>query len=662
MSFPDPTAPISLLLVDDDALDRMAVRRAIRSGDLPAEVREVEDAEAVAGALADTSFDCILLDFQLPGTDGLEVLRTIRAAGVRTPVIMLTGQTDAQVAVELMKAGATDYLTKGSLTPETLGTAVRSALRIHRAESMAARAESRRQEAEEALRHSEHLLATTLRSIGDAVVATDDHGAITFMNSSAEQLTGWSADDAVGQSLDSLLPLIDPSTGEQISGLATHVLRSGAVIETVDGALLENSAGHRFPVTGSGAPIKDGDGSVMGVVVVLRDITERVRTEERLLLLAELSQALTASLDEREHLMSLASLAVPRLADVCSVDMVGPDGRAERVAQVANDLLELEHGNQGRRHAGRDEPAVLRVPLVIRDESRGAITLIRYGRGPFTPDDVQFAEEVSRRAAMAIDNALLYREAQEAIHIRDAFLSVASHELKTPLTSLLGFLDLLQRRVTPGTVIGEREQRRIQVANDQAHRLHKMVASLLDLSRLQTGQLSIERDLVDLGALVRRIGDEIEPTLPHNHQLLMELPVEPLVVLGDDLRLEQVVQNLLQNAVKYSPQGGPILLRIDTHEGQARLTVRDRGMGIPADALNLIFSRFYRASNTASYQVSGMGVGLYVVKQIVELHGGRVEVESAEGEGSTFVILLPLASRSTLEVATSQDDQAEEAW
>lgn len=247
MSFPDPTAPIKLLLVDDDTLDRRAARRALQASDLEATLVEAENAAAAQEALAGGGFDCILLDFQLPGTDGLEVLRTLRAAGVRTPVIMLTGQTDAQVAVNLMKAGATDYMSKDQLSPQSLGTIVRSALRVHRAESIAARAEAQRQDAEEALRHSEHLLATTLRSIGDAVVATDDQGCISFMNATAEQLTGWPAGEAVGQPLDGVLPLIDPATGEQMPGLATHVLRSGAMIEAVDGALLEDGAGRRFP-------------------------------------------------------------------------------------------------------------------------------------------------------------------------------------------------------------------------------------------------------------------------------------------------------------------------------------------------------------------------------------------------------------------------------
>ncbi len=658
MNYPDPNAPISLLLVDDDAIDRQAVRRALRTSDLQVTIREVDDRDGALAALAAGTFDVILLDYQLPGADGLEVLQQLRAAGERTPVIMLTGQSDAQIAAALMKAGASDYLAKSQLSPEVLASSLRSAMRIKRAEAQTARAEAQRREAEIALRHSEHLLATTLRSIGDAVIATDAEGAITFMNPLAERLTGWSDAAAVGNPLDMVLPMIDGGTSERLPSLADHVLRSGAVIESVDGALVEDREGRRFPVTGSGAPIRDAQGEPMGVVVVLRDITERVHHELRLRILAELSQCLASSLDDREQLESLACLVVPHLADCCMVDLCARDEGTERIALVAahprlatlgDNLLARAvevngppHSTFERALTHKGPVAALRVPLVVRGATMGAISLVRSGQGPYDTDDLAFAEELARRAALAIDNALLYREAQEAVQIRDAFLSVASHELKTPLTSLLGYMDLLKRRVTVGMVIGERELRRIEVANAQAHRLHKMVTSLLDLSRLQTGQLSIERGPVELGELVRRIGEEVEPTL-NTHQLSVVVPDDPVTVSGDELRLEQVIQNLLSNAVKYSPYGGPITIRLSTDDGWARVAIQDRGLGIPRESLAHIFTRFYRAANSARYQVVGMGVGLFVVKQIAELHGGRVEVSSEEGEGSTFTLWLPLA-------------------
>jgi signal transduction histidine kinase len=175
----------------------------------------------------------------------------------------------------------------------------------------------------------------------------------------------------------------------------------------------------------------------------------------------------------------------------------------------------------------------------------------------------------------------------------------------------------------------------------QAQRLNKMILGLLDASRIETGQLSIERAPVDLCALVGRVVEEIQPTLV-NHTLDFQIPSSTLIIDGDEVRLEQVVQNLLSNAVKYSPHGGPIVLQIDHHGQQARLLVTDAGIGIPAQDQPHLFQRFYRASNAATQYMSGMGIGLSVVKEIVTLHGGTVALESSDGQGSTFVVCLPL--------------------
>jgi signal transduction histidine kinase len=191
-----------------------------------------------------------------------------------------------------------------------------------------------------------------------------------------------------------------------------------------------------------------------------------------------------------------------------------------------------------------------------------------------------------------------------------------------------------------GQPIGEREQRGLSVVVEQARRLNRMVTSLLDLSRIQTGQLSIDQRPVDLSALTRRISEEVSPTLMM-HTLHHEVPDRAVIMIGDELRLEQVLQNLLQNAAKYSPHGSKIKLKMDVVDDWACLSVADEGLGIPQEALPRIFNRFYRAPNAAQ-QVSGIGVGLFVVRQIVELHGGRIDVQSTEGEGSTFYVWLPL--------------------
>ena len=245
--------------------------------------------------------------------------------------------------------------------------------------------------------------------------------------------------------------------------------------------------------------------------------------------------------------------------------------------------------------------------------------------------------------ALAEANAQLAAEAQRALAVRDQFLSIASHELKTPLTGVLGSAQLLQRRLTRSDSLNEANARTLRTLLDQGMRLNRMIGSLLDVSRIESGQLSIEAVPLDLSALLRRIVAEVQPTL-ENHTLTLSAPAEPLWISGDALRLEQVLQNLIGNAIKYSPAGGPITVQVATQEANARVQVCDTGIGIPPTALTHLFQRFYRAANTAAAGISGIGVGLFVVREIILLHGGQVDVSSVEGAGSVFTVYLPQIS------------------
>ncbi|GAB4203430.1 MAG: hypothetical protein OHK0022_27600 [Roseiflexaceae bacterium] len=233
-------------------------------------------------------------------------------------------------------------------------------------------------------------------------------------------------------------------------------------------------------------------------------------------------------------------------------------------------------------------------------------------------------------------------EAEAAVRQRDIFLSLAAHELKTPLASLLGYVQLIQRRAGRGDPLSERQARMFEIVASQGQRMNRMISALLDVSRIEVGQLMLERGRVDLGLLARRVVDEIQPAL-ERHTVVLEDDGRPLVIDGDEVRLEQVLQNLLHNAIKYSPQGGAVVVRVAPAEDVACIAVIDQGIGIPAEALPNLFTRFFRAENADRYSISGTGIGLYVVNEIVALHGGRVAVKSTEGQGSTFAVYLPLA-------------------
>ncbi|HEU4326796.1 MAG TPA: ATP-binding protein [Roseiflexaceae bacterium] len=238
---------------------------------------------------------------------------------------------------------------------------------------------------------------------------------------------------------------------------------------------------------------------------------------------------------------------------------------------------------------------------------------------------------------------------EEAIHTRDVFFSVAAHELKTPLAAMMGQTQLLQRRTLREQTLNERDQQTLSVILAQTRRLSNLVAALLDVSRLQQGHLPLELAPHSLLDLVRRAVDEIQPTLDrHTLRVYEDDPLPP--VRCDALRLEQALHNLISNAVKYSPAGGEVGIRLGCAGDSATIAVVDRGIGIPDDALPRLFAQFYRAPNVEYQHISGLGIGLYVVREIMTLHGGTVTVVSTEGQGSTFTLHLPLEAVLSVEL------------
>jgi signal transduction histidine kinase len=233
------------------------------------------------------------------------------------------------------------------------------------------------------------------------------------------------------------------------------------------------------------------------------------------------------------------------------------------------------------------------------------------------------------------------REAEEALRVREQFLSVASHELKTPLTSLMGNLQLMERRMQREGTMAAREMRTLRIAVAQADRLNRLVTSLLDISRIEQGQLTIQPVVLDMCGLTRQVVEDMRATLEHR-SLLLVCPDEPLMIEGDPLRLEQVLQNLIQNAVKYSPEDAAISIEVQQQDAHVAVAVTDLGIGIPPDALPRLFQRFFRATNVEEQHISGLGIGLYVINEIVNLHGGSIDVQSREGHGSTFTVAFSL--------------------
>jgi PAS domain S-box-containing protein len=236
-------------------------------------------------------------------------------------------------------------------------------------------------------------------------------------------------------------------------------------------------------------------------------------------------------------------------------------------------------------------------------------------------------------------------QAEANMRLRDGFLNATAHELRTPVTAVLGYAQLLRRRLDRPEVTFEQVRQPVQAIAEQAKRLDRLTTMLLDITRLEHGRFALERRTMNLCATIELVVHEFR-RLSERHTITVELPDTPLFVAGDELRLEQVLYNLLQNAVKYSPVGGTIAVSAGREEQYAVITVRDQGVGIPAEELPHIFERFYRATNIPEGSISGLGLGLYLVRALIEMHGGTVDVRSVVGEGTTFRVRLPLISTS----------------
>jgi signal transduction histidine kinase len=297
-----------------------------------------------------------------------------------------------------------------------------------------------------------------------------------------------------------------------------------------------------------------------------------------------------------------------------------------------------------------DDRSALIVPLTARGRTFGAMTLVaETPQRRYDGRDLTFAEELARRAALALDNARLYREAQEAVEAREKFLSIASHELKTPLTVLRLAAQALERIATGGGAAGasggappgpDRAVAAARKITENVERLARIVDDLLDVSRMMAGRMELRIEPVDLVALVRetvaRLG---ELAARSGCEVRLHLP-DSLVGTWDRQRLDQVLTNLLTNALKYG-HGKPVDVTVERHGGRAVLAVRDHGIGIAEEAQARIFEPYERAAG-AGY--AGTGLGLWIVRQILEALGGTIAVTSRPGAGATFVVTLRLDS------------------
>src|SRR5437762_4174437 len=433
----------------------------------------------------------------------------------------------------------------------------------------------------------------------------------------------------------------------------------------------------------------------------------RARSEveqRRTRFLVNVSALLATTLDYEATLRNLARLAVPELGDWCVIDMLDEHAQMRRVAvahvEPAKESLawELERRYPMRpddaysparvAHTGRAEllPEVseailaeaahdvahldllrqlglassMSVPLIARGRTLGSLTVAisRPGRH-YTREDLAFTEEVAARAALAVDNARLYREAQETSRLKDEFLATLSHELRTPLTSVLAWMWMLRR----GRLDGSAVERARDTMEKSMRSLLRIIDDLLDVSRAIRGQLRLDVRPIGLGPVIQAAVDAVRPAASAKDiRLRTTIDSDAGLVQGDPSRLQQVVWNLLNNAIKFAPAGGRVHVRLERGDSAAIVTVSDSGPGIPPEFLPHAFERFRQADASATRAQGGLGLGLDIVRHLIELHGGTVKVESpGEMGGATLIVTLPLLEPARTPASAEASVQVEPA-
>lgn len=513
--------------------------------------------------------------------------------------------------------------------------------------------------------------------------------------------------DGEAISYSDYMEIIHPADRERIKSIISEAVEHQSSFE-MEHRIVRPDGVVRL-IYGQGAPGLTESGELVSMIGTAQDVTERKaneaqafqlaleqaarqeaeRTKERFQFLAEVSEALSTSLEYETTLGKLMRLIIPRQADWCSINTLEADGKINRLsvahrnpekqqilesirqrgflphgddshplnraltdgkpqlhARVTDDMLQRmsrtpEHLDLVRQ---LNPTSVMLVPLVARGRAFGVVTFGMSDSGRrYTEDDLQLAIEVAHRAAVSIDNAHLYYEAQEAARAREEFVSLVSHELKTPLTVIKGYIQVMERYLDKPEWERERIRTTRERLSTQVARLELLVADILDVSRMQRGRLDLnvnpDTDLVHLARhVMERFDDAIERKPDH---VLRVHADEPVTGCWDPLRLDQVFSNLLSNALKYSPDGGPIDIYINQDETHAYVSVQDHGVGISDQEQAYLFQPFQRGA-AATRGISGTGLGLYITRQIIEQHGGQITVDSDEGESTTFRIELPL--------------------
>ena len=487
---------------------------------------------------------------------------------------------------------------------------------------------------EDRLRREREILEVTLKSIGDAVIVTDKGGRVTFLNSVAERLTGWPLSAARSQPFEQVFRIVNEFSGKPVEHPVAKVLESGGIVGLANHTVLIARDGRRIPIDDSGAPVRLANGELIGIVVVCRDVTERKRAEHMRAWLAAIIDSSDDAIASKtlDGVVTSWNPAATRLFGYQPAEIVGkpittvipPELHAEEVDILAR----LRRGERIEHYE---------TTRIAKDGRRIDISLTV---SPIRGEDgeIMGASKIARDITQRKRNEERLREADRQ---KDEFLATLAHELRNPLAPICAAAELLKnaKSLSPelraATAILERQAR---------HMTH-LVDDLLDISRITSGRIRLQPEPLELTELLKAVIESYRQSAEtaRHQQLTLAAPGGPVHVIGDRIRLTQVLSNILHNAVKYTPPGGKIDVALRTEDREALVSIRDNAIGIPREKHEHIFEPFAQLDRSYERPDGGLGIGLTLAKRLIELHQGRIEARS-EGRGKGTEMLIRLAA------------------
>jgi len=524
------------------------------------------------------------------------------------------------------------------------------------------------------------ILTAIVESSDDAIVSKNLDSIITSWNKAAERIFGYTAAEVIGKHISILIP--ETLLSEEDTIISS--IKSGRPIDHFQTIRLHKS-GKEIPISLTISPVRDASGQIIGASKIARDISERLHTEKiaeqsvhRLSVLNTVGKAISEKLDVQAILQQVTD-ATTQVSGAAfgaffynKVDQQGesymlftlsgaPREAFEKFGMPRNTaVFDATFSGKGNVRVGdiRQDPryghnaphhgmpkghlpvvSYLAVPVI---SSTGTVIGGLFFGHPepdkFTLEHEELVSGIAAQAAIALDNSKLFEEVKALSAKKDEFIALASHELKTPLTSIKGFLQVLDRADREPT-----DKLFITKALGQVEKLNALVSDLLDVSRVEGGQLRFDKVEFDLKEVVNDIIETLNYT-HKTHRVVVSQPEDRMMVAADRQRIEQVLVNLLTNAIKYSPKADQVWVTLEHSRDTVTVKVRDNGIGLTPEQQKKLFTRFYRAEGTSG--IAGLGLGLYLTKVIIDRHGGSITVTSTPGNGSEFAFSLPLQKKS----------------